>query len=151
MSSVTVTEDWAGKDVKIYSYNVYPNTALGKLESVTLDGTAQKVDKTGYETKDEAIKNAINIDFKVLEQNKMTIVTGENIGGTPLYASILVTDDPTGNLTFTAGSAISGKEQTLSAITGDSYIIIRLENGYQTGDGETDYAFYAYHITNSVG
>ena len=151
VSSVTVTEDWAGKDVKIYSYNVYPNTALGKLESVTLDGTAQKVDKTGYETKDEAIKNAINIDFKVLEQNKMTIVTGENIGGTPLYASILVTDDPTGNLTFTAGSAISGKEQTLSAITGDSYIIIRLENGYQTGDGETDYAFYAYHITNSVG
>ena len=138
---------------KAYTINVkvadMPNTAIGMLESVTLDGESQTV-ATGYTTVADAMANAIKIDRKGAATNSITITTKENSGDTELWASISVTADPNGaGLSFT-GAAISGQAQNLT-LTDDAYIVIRLENNWGTPSGRTDYAYYAYFITDSVG
>ncbi len=142
LDKITVTSDWANKDVKISVHTPDVNTALGMLDTVSMNGEQQAI-TTGYADLSTAVDHATAIDLsKVVSTYEMTITTKPNAGGTNLYGEIQIAGGATAAkaLDFDATWApISGEKTTLDGLSKDGYIVIALANG-------DDVAYYAYKI-----
>ena len=142
LDKITVTSDWANKDVKISVHTPDVNTALGMLDTVSMNGEQQAI-TTGYADLSTAVDHATAIDLsKVVSTYEMTITTKPNAGGTNLYGEIQIAGGATAAkaLDFDATWApISGEKATLDGLSKDGYIVIALANG-------DDVAYYAYKI-----
>ena len=142
LDKITVTSDWANKDVKISVHTPDVNTALGMLDTVSMNGEQQAI-TTGYADLSTAVDHATAIDLsKVVSTYEMTITTKPNAGGTNLYGEIQIAGGATAAkaLDFDATWApISGEKTTLGGLSKDGYIVIALANG-------DDVAYYAYKI-----
>ena len=120
------------------------NTAMGKLDSVTLDG--EKVQTaTGYTTLAQALENAtpmnsaaVNPQYKLVVNTKLA-----KDNHTPTYGSVKWASDKeaASDLEFDAPAAFSGTEITLTGANKDTYVVIQLEH-------YGDVAFYAYKIVD---
>lgn len=146
-AAITVTKDWAGKDVKVSAYVTDGNTALDKLTKATLDGEQLPLSK-GYDKLDDAIANAININLPNKDAPYAFVVnTGANADGVNLWGSVATASDlaATKTVTFAPQATLDGVTNNLAGINVGSYIIVRLQND-STVDGVSDVAFYAYHI-----
>ena len=146
LDKITVTSDWANKDVKISVHTPDVNTALGMLDTVSMNGEQQAI-TTGYADLSTAVDHATAIDLsKVVSTYEMTITTKPNAGGTNLYGEIQIAGGATAAkaLDFDATWApISGEKATLDGLSKDGYIVIALANG-------DDVAYYAYKIVEYV-
>ena len=142
LDKITVTSDWANKDVKISVHTPDVNTALGMLDTVSMNGEQQAI-TTGYADLSTAVDHATAIDLsKVVSTYEMTITTKPNAGGTNLCGEIQIAGGATAAkaLDFDATWApISGEKTTLDGLSKDGYIVIALANG-------DDVAYYAYKI-----
>ena len=149
-NEVTVSENWAGKDVVISSYNVYPNTAIDMLASASLEGEALDVAK-GYDTLSDAIAHATTANLPNADAPYDFVVNTKVIGDTTthIWGEILTADTATAanDLDFGNWSDINGGPTEFKGLNVGSYIVIALANN-NTADGETDVAYYAYHINN---
>ena len=140
--AIVVGADWAGEDVQISAYTPDVNTALGMLDTVSMNGEQQAI-TTGYADLSTAVDHATAIDLsKVVSTYEMTITTKPNAGGTNLYGEIQIAGGATAakDLDFDAAWApISGVKTHLDGLSKDGYIVIALANG-------DDVAYYAYKI-----
>ena len=137
---------WAedGVNSAEYSFTIVTkssNSAIGMLESVTLNGEKQDVPQ-GYSDLADAVDNPETVDLAdLVSAYKMTIVTKQNTNGYNLQAAIKWAGGANAakQLTFDSWSGISGTEQDVTGISPDGYVVISLEN-------YGDVAYYAYQI-----
>ena len=120
------------------------NTAIGKLDSVTLDG--EKVQTaTGYTTLAQALENATamnsaaaNPQYKLVVNTKLAKDNKTLTYGSVKWAS---DKEAASDLKFDAPAAFSGTEITLEGANKGTYVVIQLEHF-------GDVAFYAYKIVD---
>ena len=120
------------------------NTAIGKLDSVTLDG--EKVQTaTGYTTLAQALENATamnsaaaNPQYKLVVNTKLAKDNKTLTYGSVKWAS---DKEAASDLKFDAPTAFSGTEITLEGANKGTYVVIQLEHF-------GDVAFYAYKIVD---
>ena len=120
------------------------NTAIGKLDSVTLDG--EKVQTaTGYTTLAQALENAtpmnsaaVNPQYKLVVNTKLAKDNKTLTYGSVKWAS---DKEAASDLEFDAPAAFSGTEITLTGANKGTYVVIQLEH-------YGDVAFYAYKIVD---
>ena len=121
------------------------NTAIGKLDSVTLD--REKVQTaTGYTTLAQALENATTMNSAAVNPQYKLVVNTKAVSesnATPLYGNVKWASDKeaAADLKFDAPAAISGTEITLEGAGEGTYVVILLEN-------YGDVAYYAYRIAD---
>ena len=120
------------------------NTAIGKLDSVTLDGEKVRT-ATGYTTLAQALENATTMNSAAANPQYKLVVNTKlaKDNKTLTYGSVKWASDKeaASDLEFDAPAAFSGTEITLTGANKGTYVVIQLEH-------YGDVAFYAYKIVD---
>ena len=120
------------------------NTAIGKLDSVTLDGEKVRT-ATGYTTLAQALENATTMNSAAANPQYKLVVNTKlaKDNKTLTYGSVKWASDKeaASDLEFDAPAAFSGTEIPLTGANKGTYVVIQLEH-------YGDVAFYAYKIVD---